>query len=89
MSVLVISRWSCRGPTFDLRRCDKYLITSITPMCNLWQIIPGSPATEGSQIGPGDALIDVDGYDVVGRPVRTDSPEDHTDPTPSHRSPLI
>lgn len=36
------------------------------------EIIPGSPATEGAQIGRGDALIDVDGYDVVGRPVRID-----------------
>ena len=34
------------------------------------EIILGSPATEGLQIGRGDALIDVDGYDVVGRPVR-------------------
>lgn len=33
------------------------------------QIIPGGPASEGGQIQPGDAFIDVDGYDVVGRPV--------------------
>ena len=33
------------------------------------ELVPGGPAVEGGQIQPGDALIDVDGYDVVGRPV--------------------
>lgn len=35
------------------------------------EIVPGGPASEGGQVRLGDALIDVDGYDVVGRPVST------------------
>lgn len=33
------------------------------------EVLPAGPAAEGAKIGVGDALIDVDGFDVKGRPV--------------------
>ena len=33
------------------------------------EVLPAGPAAEGAKVGVGDALIDVDGFDVKGRPV--------------------
>ena len=50
------------GIFLDVNQADGSLFVS--------ELVPGGPAVEGGQIRPGDVLIDVDGYDVVGRPVR-------------------
>lgn len=50
------------GIKLDVNKSDGSLVVS--------ELNPGGPAIEGAQIRTGDVLIDVDGYDVVGRPVR-------------------
>jgi hypothetical protein len=51
------------GIVLDVNKVDGSLVVS--------ELVPGGPAMEGGQIRTGDVLIDVDGYDVVGRPVRS------------------
>ena len=51
------------GIVLDVNKTDGSLVVS--------ELVPGGPAMEGGQIRTGDVLIDVDGYDVAGRSVRS------------------